>query len=99
MNLIQVLATFLAGVCFGMIYFGHLRWTVNYMQSTRHPAMVYGVSVLFRMSLAFLVVYYALHAGIILLLIGLGGFIAARLALVTRSVFVPVNSRRPEGGL
>ena len=72
-----------AGILLGAVFFGGLWWTVRKRISSKHPALWFFGSMLLRMSIVLLGFYFILGGSWQRLLVGLLGFIVARL-IVTR---------------
>lgn len=75
----------LAGAGLGLFFFLGLWWTVRQLANSRHVAMLFLVSMLFRTTVAVLGFYFILGDNWIRLTVGLLGFIAVRL-LATRHI-------------
>jgi len=72
-----------AGVLLGAIFFGGLWWTVRKGMSSKQPAMLFFGSLLLRTGIALAGFYFMARIRWESLLVGLVGFIMARL-IVTR---------------
>lgn len=79
------LFSLLAGAGLGLFFFLGLWWTVRQLASSRHVAMLFLVSMLFRSGVVVLGFYFILGDNWIKLTLGLLGFIAVRL-LATRHI-------------
>ena len=87
MSFFELLFAFGTGMLVGALFFGNLRWSINHMGTSRFPVMIYGTSLLLRMLLVFVLAFWALQIGIVILLFGLAGFTIARVIYVTRTAF------------
>jgi F1F0 ATPase subunit 2 len=85
LNLILPMA---AGVWLGAIYFGGLWWTVHKGLTSKHPALLFLLSLLVRMSFALAGLYFISGGLWPRLLMCLIGFIIARIIVIslTKSV-------------
>lgn len=69
----------IAGVLLGVIFFGGLWWTVNRGMSSKQPALWFFGSMLVRTGIVLLGFYFILGDNWKRLLVGLVGFMVARL--------------------
>ncbi|MDY0281239.1 MAG: ATP synthase subunit I [Salinivirgaceae bacterium] len=81
-----------SGVLLGAIFFGGLWWTVRKGVSSQRPALWFFGSLLLRMSIALVGLYFVSDGQWERLLVCLLGFVVARL-IVTRLTRPPVEPR------
>jgi len=89
------IASTLAGVLLGIVFFGGLWWTIRRGVLSRHPAAWFFGSLLLRMAAVLACFYFVSGRDWRRLLACLLGFLLARI-LVTRLTRAPIRKRSPE---
>jgi len=88
---------FLEGVVLGVIFFGGLWWTVRQGVSSKRVALWFLVSMLLRSCIVLLGFYYILGGNWQRLLVGLLGFIVARMSVVRLTRVTEPASKLAQG--
>jgi len=81
-ELLQLMLVLLAGVLFGLFFFGGLWWTVKMGLTAKQPALWFAASMLFRTCIVLAGFYFVAGADWKRMLFCLLGFIAARIAVI-----------------
>ena len=90
-----LIASTLAGVLLGIVFFGGLWWTIRRGVLSRRPAAWFFGSLLLRMAVVLACFYFVSGRDWRRLLACLLGFLLARI-LVTRLTRAPIRKRSPE---
>lgn len=81
-DVINLVFSLIAGMMFGAFFFGGLLWTVRKGVSAKHPALWFFGSMLVRTSIVVLGFYFIFGDSWQRLVVGLFGFICARLIVI-----------------
>ena len=93
-NLLSFIPVLMAGVLFGMVFFGGLWWTIRKGFSSKQPGTWFFISLLLRMSITLGGFYFVSGGHMERLLACLFGFVLAR-QIVTRLTNSPVQPHTP----
>lgn len=81
-NILVLLSIFAAGLLLGAFFFGGLWWTTKKALHSKSPVLWFFSSLIIRISLTLIVIYYISHNHWERMLICLFGFIIARIIIV-----------------
>ena len=81
MEIYMLVGSFIVGLALGYFYFGGLWWTVNRLQRTRQPALLFTASFILRTTIVVGAVYLLLGGGWRAVALCMAGFIAIRMVL------------------
>jgi F1F0 ATPase subunit 2 len=83
-ELLPIFLALISGIGLGVFYFGGLWWTVQRIPSARHPALLSLGSFFARLAAVLVGFYFLTDGHWTRLLIGMAGFLTARIILVRR---------------
>jgi F1F0 ATPase subunit 2 len=77
-RILDLVLVFGAGVLLGIFFFVGLWWTTQKLLDSKHPIVLFFISLLLRMSIGLTGFYFVAHDSLLKIFIVLAGFILAR---------------------
>lgn len=96
LSVLSVVLAAAGGAVVGLMFFGTLWWTVRRLTTARHPGLLVAGSFLLRAVVAAVGIVIVSRGELVPLLLAIGGFIAARTALI-RVVGRPLDQAAGSG--